>query len=200
MSVTTAQIKELREATGAGVLACKKALEDAGGDMQEATSLLRERGLAKAEQRSDREATDGVLELYSHGDGRLGVMVEVNCETDFVARTEAFREFAHEIALQIAGASPRWIKPEDVPAELVAEEEAAIRKKAVEEGKPEHVVDQIVAGRMEKFYEQHCLLSQPYIRDDSMTVQKLLQENVLATGENIVVRRFERWEVGEPTD
>lgn len=199
MSITTAQIKELREATGAGVLACKKALEDAGGEMEEATRLLREKGLAKAEQRAEREASDGMLELYSHGDGRIGVMVEVNCETDFVARTEAFREFAHEIALQIAGASPRWIKPEDVPAELVEAEAAAIRKTAVEEGKPGHVVDQIVAGRMEKFYQEHCLLSQAYIRDDSMTVQKLLQENVLATGENIVIRRFERWEVGEPT-
>lgn len=200
MSITTAQIKELREVTGAGVLACKKALEDAGGDLEEATRLLREKGLAKAEQRSDREATDGVLELYSHGDGRLGVMVEVNCETDFVARTEAFREFAHEIALQIAGASPRWVKPEDVPAELVGEEEGAIRQRALSEGKPEHVVNQIVEGRMQKFYQEHCLLSQPYIRDDSITVEKLLQENVLATGENIVIRRFERWEVGEPTD
>jgi elongation factor Ts len=198
MSVTTAQIKELREVTGAGVLACKKALEDAGGDLEEATRLLREKGLAIAEQRSEREATDGVLELYSHGDGRLGVMVEVNCETDFVARTEAFRSFAHEIALQIAGASPRWIRPEDVPPELVGAEEAAIRRRALDEGKPPHVVDQIVGGRMQKFYQEHCLLLQPYVRDDSITVETLLQENVLATGENIVIRRFERWEVGEP--
>lgn len=200
MSVTTDQIKELREATGAGVLACKKALEDAGGDMEAATELLRERGLAKAKQRAEREASDGVLDLYNHGDGRVGVMVEVNCETDFVARTEEFRTFAHEIALQIAATSPRWIAAEDVPQERVQEEEGAIRKRAAEEGKPEHVVEQIVAGRMKKFYEQHCLLLQPYIRDDEMTIQELLQENVLATGENIAIRRFERWEVGGEID
>lgn len=197
MTITTEQIKKLRESTGAGVLDCRKALETANGDFDKAVDYLREKGLAKAAKRADREASEGVLELYSHGNGRVGVMVEVNCETDFVARSEAFRNFAHEVALQIAAASPRYIRSEDVPEEVLEHERSIARARALEEGKPAHVADRIVEGRLEKFREEVCLLLQPYIRDESITVEQLLHQNIAAIGENIVIRRFVRWEVGE---
>ena len=197
MAITTEQIKELREATGAGILDCRKALESADGDFQKAVDYLREKGLAKAAKRSDREASEGVLELYSHGNGRVGVMVEVNCETDFVARSEAFRKFAHEVALQIAAAAPRYIKAEEVPADVLEHEREIARARARDEGKPEQVIERIVDGRIEKFYDEVCLLRQPYIRDEQATIEKLLHQNIAAIGENIVIRRFVRWEVGE---
>lgn len=197
MAITTEQIKELREATGAGILDCRAALENSGGDFEKAVAFLREKGLAKAAKRAGRDASDGIVELYSHGGGRVGVMVEVNSETDFVARSEAFRTLAHEIALQIAAASPRWIKDEDVPeAALEAEREIA-RNRAKEEGKPEAAWAKIVEGRMEKFREETVLLRQTYIRDESKTVQDLISEAIGSIGENIVVRRFTRWELGE---
>lgn len=199
MAITTEMIKELREATGAGVLDCRKALEQAGGDFEKAVDYLREKGLATAAKRADRQASDGVVELYSHGGGRVGVMVEVNCETDFVARSETFRTFAHEIALQVAAAAPRYIRPEEIPANVLEHEKDIARARAREEGKPESVLDRIAEGRLEKFKDDACLLRQAYIRDDTITVEKLLLQNVAALGENIVIRRFVRWELGEST-
>jgi len=197
MAITTEQIKELREATAAGILDCRKALESADGDFDRAVDYLREKGLAKAAKRSDREASEGMLELYSHGNGRVGVMVEVNCETDFVARSEAFRSFAHEVALQIAAAAPSYIRKEDVPAEVLEHEREIARARALEEGKPAQVVERIVDGRIEKYYDEACLLRQAYIRDEQVTIEKLLAQTIGSIGENIIIRRFKRWEVGE---
>lgn len=197
MAVTIEQIKALRESTGAGILDCRKALEQANGDLKQAIEYLREKGLATAAKRADRQASEGMIELYSHGNGRVGVMVEVNCETDFVARSEAFRTLAHEIALQIAAGAPRYIREEDIPAEVLERERESARKQAQEEGKPEAIWERIVAGRLEKFKDEVCLLRQPYIRDENITVQQLLLQNIAAIGENIVVRRFARWELGE---
>ena len=197
MAVTIEQIKELREATGAGVLDCRKALETTNGDFTKAVDYLRDKGLAKAAKRADRETLEGVLELYSHGNGRVGVIVEVNCETDFVARSEPFRTFAHEVALQIAAAAPLYIKAEDIPTEVLEREAQKARTRALEESKPESVVDRIVAGRLEKFKDEVCLLRQPYIRDENITIEKLLHQHIGSIGENIVIRRFVRWEVGE---
>jgi elongation factor Ts len=199
MAVSTEQIKMLREETGAGILDCRKALERADGDFDKAVEFLREKGLATAAKRADREASEGVVELYSHGNGRVGVMVEVNCETDFVARSEAFRNFAHEIALQVAAASPLYLKPEDIPAQILQYESETARNRAREDGRPENVWDRIVEGRLEKFKDDVCLLRQAYIRDDKMTVEKLLLDQIAAIGENIVIRRFVRWELGENT-
>jgi elongation factor Ts len=199
MAISAEQVKELRATTGAGILECRKSLEQAEGDFDKAVDILREKGLAKAAKRSDRESSEGVLELYTHGGGRVGVMVEVNSETDFVARSQEFRSFAHEVALQIAAAAPRYIRPEDIPAEELEHEREIARRQALEEGKPAAVVDRIVTGRLEKFKDEVCLLRQAYIRDESITIEKLLHQNIAAIGENIVIRRFVRWEVGEST-
>ncbi len=196
-TVTTEQIKELRQATGVGILDCRKALEAANGDFDKAVDLLREKGLAKAAKRADRDASDGMIELYSHGNGRVGVMVEVNSETDFVARSEAFRNFAHEVALQIAAMSPEYLREEDIPAEALQREREVAHNRAVEEGKPEKMIERIVDGRLEKYKDEVCLLRQTYIRDDSRTINDLLLENIASMGENIVIRRFARWELGE---
>ena len=197
MSIAAGDVKALREKTGVGVLDCKKALEETSGDMEKAIVLLREKGLADAKKRANRETRNGRLELYSHGDGRVGVMVEVNCETDFVARTDPFREFAHEIALQIAASSPRWILEEDVSEEIIEAERDIARKRALGEGKPEKVIDRIIEGRLDKFLDENCLIRQEYIRDDSKTISDLLNDIIVTTGENITLRRFERWEIGE---
>jgi elongation factor Ts len=197
MAINIEQIKQLREETGAGVLDCRKALETYNGDFEKAIEYLREKGLAKAAKRADREVFEGMLELYSHGNGRVGVMVEVNCETDFVARSAAFRKFAHEAALQIAAGAPKWIKVEDIPAEVLEEETGKARSLAVAEGKPEKVIEKIIEGKMEKFFNENCLLRQTYVRDDTMTLDDLRTQNIAAIGENIVIRRFARWEVGE---
>jgi len=197
MTISTQQIKDLREATGAGVLDCRKALEESSGDYAKALEFLREKGMAKADKRSERDTSNGVVDLYSHGDGRVGVMVEVNCETDFVARTDQFREFAHEIALQVAAASPQWITEQDVPEDVVAEKKAAAAEMARAEGKPDNIIDRIVEGRLAKFFDENCLMRQEYIRDDEKTVADLVKETVVSTGENIVIRRFVRWELGE---
>jgi len=197
MAITTEQIKELREATGAGILDCRKALEQTGGDIKKAIEILREKGLATAAKRADRVTSEGMLELYSHGEGRVGVMVEVNCETDFVARSKAFRQFAHEIALQIAAGAPRFILDEDIPAEVLEAERQKALKMAKDEGKPANVVDRIVEGRLQKFKDETVLMRQNYIRDDEMTVEKLLMQNIAFIGEKIVIRRFTRWELGE---
>lgn len=197
MEITTDMIKELRTETGSGVLDCRKALEQAGGDFQKAVDHLREKGLATAMKRADRITAEGVVELYSHGNGRVGVMVEINCETDFVARSEAFRKLAHEIALQIAAGEPRFISEADVSEDFLAYESEIARKRALDEGKPEGVVVKIVEGRLDKIKDEICLLRQPYIRDENMTVEQLMLQNIAAIGENIVIRRFERWELGE---
>jgi elongation factor Ts len=199
MAVTTEQIKELREATGAGILDCRKALESAGGDFNKAVDFLREKGLATAAKRADREASEGIVELYSHGGGRVGVMVEVNCETDFVSRSEAFRTFAHEVALQIAAAAPRFIREADIPEEVMEHEREIARARAREEGKPEAMLDRIAEGRLVKFKDESVLLRQPYIRDETVTIEKLLNQNIASIGENIIIRRFARWELGEST-
>jgi elongation factor Ts len=198
MSVSTEQVKELRQQTGAGVLDCRKALEEADGDLDKALDLLKEKGLAKAAGRAGREAKDGVIDLYSHGDGRMGVMVEVNCETDFVARTPEFREFAHEMALQIAANSPQWISADEVPEPVLEGERQDARRQAVSEQKPEQVIDRIVDGKIQKFLDDNCLLRQPYVRDEDKTVAEIVQELIVSTGENITIRRFERWELGQP--
>ena len=197
MAISVDLIKELREATGVGILDCRQALEDANGDFEKAVDILREKGLAKAAKRADREASEGKLELYTHGDGRVGVMVEVNSETDFVARSEEFRNFAHEIALQIAAAAPSYIRIEDIPEVDLERERNIVREQTLAEGKPENIIDKIVVGRMEKFYDETCLLRQQYIRDDTITIEQLLHQNIAAIGENILIRRFVRWEVGE---
>ncbi len=197
MAVTMEQIKELRAATGAGIMDCKNALVEANGDFDKAVEILRKKGLAKAAKRANRAASEGVIELYSHGDGRVGVMVEVNCETDFVARSEAFRKFAHEVALQIAAMSPQYVSEEDIPEDVLEREREIAREQALREGKPEKIVERIVEGRLKKFKDEVCLLNQAYIRDDKITIRDLLNQNIAAIGENIVIRRFVRWELGE---
>jgi elongation factor Ts len=199
MEITTEMIKQLREATRAGILDCRKALESANGDYQKAVDYLREKGLATAAKRADRTASDGVVELYSHGNGRVGVMLELNSETDFVGRSETFRKLAHELALQIAAAAPRYIKEEDIPADVLEHERQIATAKVREEGKPENIIPKIVEGYLEKFKNETVLLRQQYIRDDSMTVQQLVNEAVVSLGENTVIRRFVRWELGEST-
>jgi elongation factor Ts len=200
MDITADMIKELRAATSAGVLDCRKALQATNGDLQKAIEWLREKGMATAANRAGREASQGVIEMYSHGGGRVGVMVEVNCETDFVARSEPFRSLAHEIALQIAASSPHYIKESDIPASVLEAETKTARAFAREEGKTGKVADKIVEGRLEKFKEESVLLRQVYIRDEALTVEKLLLQTAAATGENLVVRRFQRWELGESVD
>lgn len=199
MAISTEDIKKLRAATGAGILDCRKALEQADGDYDKAVDFLREKGLAQAAKRADRNASEGVVELYSHGNGRVGVMVELNAETDFVGRSEAFRKLAHEIALQIAATSPVYIKEEDIPQAVLDKEETIAAAKAREEGKPDSILPRIVEGTIKKFKTEVVLLNQPYIRNDSITVQQLINENVVALGENLIVRRFARWELGETT-
>jgi elongation factor Ts len=199
MEITTQMIKELRAATNAPMLDCRKALQEANGDFNKAVDWLREKGMATAAKRSDREASNGVVEMYSHGGGRVGVMVEINCETDFVARSEQFRTLAHELALQIAASSPKYIKAEEIPAAELEHEAGIARARALEEGKPENVLAKIVDGRVEKYKDEVCLMRQTYIRDETITVEKLVLQNVAAIGENVIVRRFQRWELGEST-
>jgi len=197
VSVSADQIKQLREQTGAGIKDCRDALEKAGGNLEQAAEWLRSEGLAAASKRLGRETRNGVLELYRHGEGRVGVMIEVNCETDFVGRTKQFRDFAHEMALQVAAAAPRWVAPQEVPASLVEQESEDARRAAQADGKSDKVIEQIVAGRLERFYAESCLLRQAYIRDESKSVEDLLRQVIATTGENVTIRRFARWEVGE---
>ncbi|MCE5208122.1 MAG: translation elongation factor Ts [Chloroflexi bacterium] len=200
MAVSTEMIKKLRETTGAGILDCKNALEQTGGDMDKALDILREKGLATATKRSGRKASEGVIDLYSHGDGRVCVMVEVNSETDFVGRSEAFRKFAHEVALQIAASSPLYIREEDIPQADLDHEAEIASAKAREEGKPESILPRIVDGALKKYKDETVLLRQSYIRDDAKTIQDLLNENIAALGENVIIRRFSRWSLGEASE
>jgi elongation factor Ts len=197
MTVTTEMIKQLRDSTGVGILDCRTALEESKGDFDKAVELLREKGLATASKRAGREALEGMVELYSHADGRVGVMVEVNCETDFVGRSEAFRKFAHEVALQIAATSPSYIREEDIPEDVLERETKIASAKAKEEGKPENIIPRIVEGALKKFKDEFVLLRQAYIRDENITIEQLLSQTIAATGENIVIRRFARFALGE---
>ncbi len=197
MAITTEMIKQLRESTGAGVSDCKKALEQANGDFDKAVAYLREKGMAIAAKRADRTAANGVIEMYSHGNGRVGVMVEVNCETDFVANSESFRKFAHEIALQIAASAPQWIREDQIPADVLEKESQIAAARAREEGKPENIVPRIVEGSLNKFKDENVLMRQPYIRDESVKIQELYNSILVSLGENIVIRRFQRWQLGE---
>jgi len=200
MEISVETIKKLRDATGSGILDVKEALENSDGDFEKAVDFLRQKGLAKAAKRSDRDASEGIVELYSHGDGRVGVMVEINCESDFVARSDAFREFAHNVALQIAAAAPKWVKEDQIPEEVIEREKEIARTRYKEEGKPDNIIDKILEGMVVKFKAENCLLSQAYIRDEDITILELLHEKIASIGENIVVRRFERWERGESID
>ena len=199
MAITTEMIKTLRETTGAGILDCRKALEQSNGDMEAAMDFLREKGLATATKRSARQASEGVIELYSHGNGRVGVMVELNCESDFVGRSEAFRTLAHELALQIAATSPQFVFEADIPAEVIERETKIATAKAKEEGKPDAILPKIIEGSIKKFKDEFVLMNQAYIRDEGITVQDLVNQNVASMGENIIIRRFTRWALGETT-
>jgi len=194
--ITTEMIKELRDATGCGILDCRAALRDADGDFDKAGDILRQKGLAKAAKRAEREASEGVIEVYSHAEGRLAVMVELNCETDFVGRSPEFLNLAHELALQVAAANPLYLTEEDIPQAALDHEKKIAAARAKEEGKPEKIVPMIVDGYLKKYKEETVLLNQPYVRDGSMTVKDLINEQVVKMGEKIVVRRFVRWELG----
>lgn len=195
--VSAAMVKELRERTGAGMMDCKKALVETDGDIEKAIDELRTKGLAKAAKKASRTASEGIAISYIHGGGRIGVLVEVNCETDFVAKNEEFRQLAYDIAMQIAASKPAYVRREEVAASVIEHEKQVLRAQALEEGKPEKVVDKMVEGRIEKYFKENCLLEQPFIKDPDKTVQELIHGFVAIIGENINVRRFARFEVGE---
>jgi len=195
--IPASEVKRLRELTGAGMMECKRALQDSKGDIDRAQEILRERGLAGVEKRRGRVAGDGVIESYIHGEGRIGVLVEVNCETDFVARTPEFRELAREVAMQVAAQAPRWVSRDEVPEDVVASERKVYGERARQLGKPENVLDRIVDGMLDSFYKETVLLDQPYIRDDTKRVDDLVKDVATKVGENVVVRRFVRYQLGE---
>ncbi len=197
MKITVEMIKELRGATSAGVLEAKKALEKADGDYDKAVDILREKGAARAAKRSDRSAKEGLVELYTHPGDRLGVMLELSCETDFVARTDEYKALAHNLALHIAAMSPQYLTREDVPQEALDREVEVLKAQALADGKPEAIIEKIVAGRISKYYGEICLLEQSFIKDDSITINDMLLDAIRRTGENIIVRRFARYELGE---
>ena len=197
MSLDMDAVKELRARTGAGVLDCKKALSECGGDVEKSVDYLREKGLAKAAKKVGRTAAQGLVFSYIHTNGKIGVLVELNCETDFVARTDEFQKLGHEIAMQIAAANPQYVSPEEVPSDDLEREKEIYRNQALEEGKPAHIVDKIAEGRVNKFYEETCLLEQNYIRDPDRKIKDMVIENIAKMGENIVVRRFARYSIGE---
>ena len=196
MAVTAAKVKELREMTGVGMLDCKKALEKTEGNVEKAMDLLREEGLASASKKSGRIAAEGIVTSYIHG-GRIGVLLEVNTETDFVAKNEDFQAFVNDVAMQVAAVNPKYVSREEVPADEVEREREVLIQQAMNEGKPEHIAEKMVEGRMGKFYESICLLDQPFIKDGDKTVGELLNDQIARIGENIKIRRFARFEVGE---
>ncbi len=200
MAITAQMVKELRKLTGAGPLDCKKALEQFDGDMEKAVDSLREKGLAKAAKKAGRATNEGIIHAYIHHNNRLGVLLELNCETDFVAKTDLFRTLANDLALQIANLGAQYVKREDIPAELVEAEREEQRRRALAEGKPENVVERMVEGRMSKFYEELVLVEQPFIKDDSMTIGALITKAIADLGENITVRRFARFAIGEEAE
>ncbi|CAH1056182.1 translation elongation factor Ts [Paenibacillus pseudetheri] len=197
MAVDAKAVKELRERTGAGMLDCKKALEEANNDITKAAELLREKGLSAAANKAGRIATEGVVESYIHAGGRIGVLVEINCETDFVGKTDSFKEFARDIAMQIAAANPRYVRREEVPQEDVEKEKEILKAQALNEGKPEKIIEKMVEGRIGKYYEEYCLLEQNFVKDPDKTISQLLNEKISTIGENISIRRFARFELGE---
>jgi elongation factor Ts len=189
-------IKELRQATGAGVLDCKQALEASDGDVEQAAVYLREKGVAAAAKRATREAKEGLIGSYIHAGSKVGGLVEVNCETDFVAHTDEFQALAHDLAMQVVAAKPLYLEREDVPAEVLEHEKAVYRAQMQDSGKPDHILDRIVEGKLSKYYEEVCLLEQPFIKESSIVIKELIQQKNILLGENIVVRRFVRFEVG----
>jgi translation elongation factor Ts len=197
MNISASMIKELRERTSAGLNDCKKALTETNGDMEKAADYLREKGLAAAAKKAGRIASEGIVEAYIHGGGRIGVLVEVNCETDFVARNDVFHSFVKDVAMHIAATNPLYVSKEDVPAEDIEKEKAVLRAQALNEGKPEKIVDKMVEGRISKFYENYCLLEQPFVKDPEKTVGDILNGLIATIGEKITVRRFVRYEKGE---
>ncbi|GAA0395331.1 translation elongation factor Ts [Paenibacillus motobuensis] len=197
MAVDAKLVKELREKTGAGILDSKKALEEANNDLNKAIELLREKGLAAAANKAGRIATEGVVESYIHAGGRIGVLVEINCETDFVAKTDQFREFARDVAMHIAAMNPRYVRREEVPQDEIEKEKEILRAQALNEGKPEKIVDKMVEGRINKYYEEFCLLEQAFVKDPDKTIANLVSEKISTIGENISIRRFVRYELGE---
>ncbi len=198
--VTAQTVKQLRERTGAGMMECKKALDEAKGDLAEAEVVLRKRGIAAASKKSARTTRQGVIGSYIHAGAQLGVMVEVNCESDFVARTDDFQQLVHDLAMQIAAASPSFIRKEDVTSEALEKEKDIQRARALAEGKPEKIVDKVIEGRMAKFYEEVCLLEQPFIKDNTTTVTDVIKQKIAKLGENITVARFVRFKVGETAE
>lgn len=195
--ITAQMVKELRQRTQAGMMDCKKALQETNGDMEAAIAYLREKGLAAAAKKAGRLASEGLVESYIHGAGRIGVLVEVNCETDFVAKTDQFKELCHDIAMHIAAARPEYVSRDEVPPEIVEQEKSILRAQALNEGKPEKIVEKMVEGRLEKYYKEVCLLDQPFIKDPDITVQDLVTQAIATIGENIAIRRFARFELGE---
>ncbi|TCL40124.1 elongation factor Ts [Anaerospora hongkongensis] len=195
--ITAAMVKELRETTGAGMMDCKKALTETNGDMEKAVDFLREKGLAAAAKKAGRVAAEGLVESYIHGGGRIGVLLEINCETDFVAKTDGFKALARDIAMQIAAANPSFVSRSEVPASVVEHEREVFRAQALNEGKPAHIVEKMVDGRVEKYYKEVCLLEQLFIKDTDKTITQLINESISKIGENINIRRFTRYQLGE---
>ena len=196
-TISAAMVKELRDKTGAGIMDCKEALTDSDGNIEAAIDSLRKKGIATAKKRAGRTASEGTIQSYIHMGGKIGVMVEVNCETDFVAKNDDFREFAKNIAMHIAATNPVGITPDDVPEDIIGREKDIYRAQALETGKPENILDKIAEGKLQKFFKENCLLQQPYVRDPDMTIEDLLNETIGKIGENITIKRFCRFQIGE---
>ncbi len=200
MEISAEQVKTLREKTGVGLMDCKEALKVSGGDMDKAIDHLREKGLAKAQKRVGRAATEGAVAVYVHMGGKIATMVEVNCETDFVAKTDQFQAFTKDVAMQVTAANPSYVKREDVPEEVKEKEKGIYRKQAQESGKPDKILDKIAEGKLEKFFQEVCLLEQPFIKNPDVTIKGLLEDLISKMGENILIRRFVRYQLGETTE
>ena len=197
MEISAGLVKELREKTGAGMMDCKKALSETSGDFEKAIEYLRKKGIANAAKKAGRATKEGAVTSYIHGEGRVGVLLEVNCETDFVARTEQFRAFTRDVAMHIAAASPQWVRPEEVPAEVIAKEKEIAVAQMASSGKPAAVLEKIAEGKINKFYEENCLMQQAFVKDPNKTIEQLLKETIAGLGENMSIRRFARFVLGE---
>lgn len=195
--ITASLVKELRTRSGAGMMDCKKALVEANGDIEKAVDILRERGLAKAAKKAGRIAAEGIVGSYIHGNGRIGVLIEVNCETDFVAKTDGFHALVKDIAMQVAATNPQYVRRDEVPADVIEHERAIFRQEALNEGKPEKIVDRMTEGRLEKMYKEICLEEQPFIKDGDKTIEQVITEAIASMGEKIAIRRFTRYQLGE---
>ena len=195
--ISASSVKELRELTGAGMMDCKRALQEADGNIEKAVEILREKGLSAAAKKAGRIAAEGIVESYIHMGGKIGVMVEVNCETDFVAKTAEFKSFVRDIAMHISASNPQFLSKEEVPEDFIAKEKEILRAQALNEGKPEKIVDRMVEGRIEKYYKEICLLEQPFVKDTDKTVQSIVNEQIATIGEKVSIRRFVRYQMGE---